>query len=157
MDFFLKNKSEVYDIFVNFHKYVQTQFNLPIQAFHSDWGGEYQKINKFLKTQGILHRIACPYTHEQNGLAERKIRHIVDTGLTLLAHGHVPFKFWPYAFDTAVSLINAMPTPTLQNSSPYTKFFHTSPPYKDYKVFGCCVYPLLRPYQNHKFTFRTTP
>ena len=50
-----------------------------------------------------------------------------------------------------------MPTPTLQNSSPYTKFFHTSPPYKDYKVFGCCVYPLLRPYQNHKFTFRTTP
>ena len=91
--FFLKNKSEVYNVFINFHKFVQTQFNYTIQAFHFDWGGEFQKVNQFLKSQGIIHRIACPHIHEKNGMAEQKIHHIVDIGLTLLAHSKVPLKF----------------------------------------------------------------
>ena len=71
--YFLKNKSEVYDIFLNFQSLIVNQFNINIKAFHSDWGGEYQKLNKYFQTKGIIHRIACPYTHEQNGTAERKI------------------------------------------------------------------------------------
>lgn len=48
--------------------------------------------------------------HEQNGIVERYIKHIFDTDLTLLAHGHVLFRFWSYAFDIATSLINYMST-----------------------------------------------
>ena len=91
--YFLQNKSDVYSTFLAFESLVHRQFNSKIKAFHSDWGGEFQKLHKYFNQHGIVHRIACPYTHEQNGLSERKIRHIVDIGLTLLAHSQVPYRF----------------------------------------------------------------
>ncbi|KAL5754061.1 hypothetical protein ACOSP7_022281 [Xanthoceras sorbifolium] len=36
---------------------------------------------------------SCPYTHEQNGIVERKHRHLVETGLSMLAHASMPLKF----------------------------------------------------------------
>lgn len=153
--YFLKNKSEVYSSFLNFEAFIHRQFNSTIKAFHSDWGGEYQKLNVYFKNKGIVHRLACPYTHEQNGVAERKIRHVVDTGLTILAHSHVPLKFWNYAFETSISLINMLPTPVLQNKCPFQLLFHKSPSYHDLKIFGCAIFPWLRPYNKNKFNFRT--
>jgi hypothetical protein len=51
-----------------------------------------------LTKNGILHRKSCPYTSQQNGLAERKLKHILETGLTLLAHSHLSNKYWVDAF-----------------------------------------------------------
>jgi hypothetical protein len=57
-------------------------------------GGEYQKLhNQIFTSLGIAHRVSCPHTHQQNGSTERKHRHIVETGLALLAHVGVPLKF----------------------------------------------------------------
>ena len=78
-----------------------------------DWGGEFQKLHSYFNKNGIIHRISCPYTHEQNGLSERKIRHIVDTGLTLMAHAQIPFRYWSFAFHIAINSINILPTPVL--------------------------------------------
>ena len=110
-------------------------------------GGEYYKLNTFLKSQGILHRIACAQTHEQNELAECKICHIVYSRLTLLALGGVLFKYQPYAFDNVVKIINYLPSIVTHNSSPYFKLFGKHAHYKAFKVFGCHVFPLLRPYK----------
>lgn len=52
----------------------------------------------------------APYTSEQNGLVEWKHRHIVECGLTLLAQGSLPMKFWQDAYGTAVYLINRLKT-----------------------------------------------
>ena len=46
--------------------------------------------------------------HHQNGSVERKLRHIVYTRLALIAHSHVPLKFWDDAFDTACYLIDKL-------------------------------------------------
>ncbi|KAG8489332.1 hypothetical protein CXB51_017400 [Gossypium anomalum] len=51
--------------------------------FQNDWGGEYHAFTLFLASQEILHRITCPHTSEQNGVVERKHRHIVDMELKL--------------------------------------------------------------------------
>jgi hypothetical protein len=45
-----------------------------------------------------------------------------------------------------------MPTPVLQNQSPFEKLFHTTPDYTFLKIFGCACYPNLRPYNSHKFS-----
>ena len=66
-----------------------------------------------------MHRLTCPHTHEQNGTAECKIRHIVDIGITLLGHSNVPFKYWNFTFETSVFLINRMPTQSLSNKIPF--------------------------------------
>lgn len=71
--YFLKNKNNVFQVFLDFESYVNCQFNTSIQDFHSDWGDEFQKLNKYFTREGTVHRILCPYMHKQNGLSERKI------------------------------------------------------------------------------------
>ena len=81
----------------------------------------------FLQQSGILHRFSCPYTSTQNGRVERKHRHVVETGLALLAHASLPMKFWQHAFQSATFLINRMPSKVLDNVSPYHVLFHKIP------------------------------
>jgi hypothetical protein len=99
--------------------------------------------------------VLCPHTHQQNGSAERKHRHIVETGLALLAHAFVPLKFWDEAFLTATYLINRMPTRVIDNTSPIERLFHKTLDYSSLKVFGCACWPHLRPYNKHKLSFRS--
>ena len=56
-------------------------------------GVEYRNLNSFFNKLGISHRVSCPHTHQQNGAVERKHRHIVEAGLTLLAHASCGFGF----------------------------------------------------------------
>jgi hypothetical protein len=64
---------------------------------------------------GILHRLTYPYTFAQNGVSERKYRHVTETNLSLLAQSHLSFSHWVDAFLTATYLINRMPNPILDN------------------------------------------
>ncbi|XP_019191701.1 PREDICTED: uncharacterized protein LOC109186229 [Ipomoea nil] len=61
---------------------------------------------------------SCAYTHEHNGQVEHRYRHIVETGLALLAQASVPSRYWDYAFETTVYLINKMPTQTVYMKQP---------------------------------------
>jgi hypothetical protein len=65
-------------------------------------GGEYRNLNTFFTKLGISHHVSCPHTHQQNGAVERKHSHIVETGLTLLAHAAVPFRFGAMLFPLPV-------------------------------------------------------
>jgi histone deacetylase 1/2 len=72
---------------------------------------------------GISHHVSCPHTCQQNGTAERKHRHIVETGLALLAHSSLPLRYWDEAFLTVCYLINRMPMPVLQKDIPVHRLF----------------------------------
>lgn len=153
--YFLKHKSDAFDIFLKFKAMVELQFNTKIKVVQSDGGGEFIPISKYLKTQGVVHKMGCPHTHEQNGLAERKIRHVVETWLTLLANAHLPLHFWDEAFYTATCLINKLPTPIRSYKTPYELLFHKTPYYLSFKVFRCSCFPLLKPYNKHKMDFKS--
>ena len=90
----LRFKSDVFSCFVKFKSLVENLFSCKLKYFQTDGGGEYSK-NEFqhLEKNGIMHRLSSPKTLQQNGVAERKHRHIVDTGLALLAHSHLPFTY----------------------------------------------------------------
>ncbi|KAM1900185.1 hypothetical protein ACFX14_029161 [Malus domestica] len=153
----LKFKSDVFSTFVAFKKLVENMFNTTIKSFQTDGGGEYLSNNfkAFLTHHGIHHRLSCPHHPEQNGISERKHRHLVETGLTLLAHSSFPTSFWDDAFHTANYLINRLPTKVLHNDSPFQKLFHKSPQYDFLKVFGCACFPYFRPYNSNKLQFRS--
>lgn len=76
---------------------------------------------------------------------ERKYRHVVEPGLTLLALASLPLKFWDRAFQAATYLINKMPSDVLDMQSPYNTLYQSDPDYKIFKVFGCACYPHLGP------------
>lgn len=109
----LAAKSDVFSVFLHFKQQVENLFSKKRKYFQSDWGGEYRRLSQFFSKQGRIHRIACPYTHNQNGIAERKHRHIIETCLALLSHAQLPYKFWDDAASCAVHLINRLPTPIL--------------------------------------------
>jgi histone deacetylase 1/2 len=91
--YLLHHKSEVFQRFHDFQSLVERMFNRKIIAMQTDWGGEYQKLNSVFQCIGISHHVSCPYAHQQNGSAEHKHRHIVEVGLSLLAHASMPLKF----------------------------------------------------------------
>ncbi|GKE43776.1 retrovirus-related pol polyprotein from transposon TNT 1-94 [Tanacetum coccineum] len=94
------HRSDVESVFLQFQNHVERLLNRKIKIVQSDWGGEYQKLNRYFTSIGIQHRVSCPHTHRQNGSAERKHRHIVEVGLDLLSQASMPMKFWDEAFQT---------------------------------------------------------
>lgn len=103
-------------------------------------GSEYKSLVNYFKDKGIVHRTTCPYTSEQNDIAERKHRHIVESGLTLLAQASLPLKFWLESFNTAVYLINRMPTKVLKDLYLLEKLYNIKPKYHSLKMFGCLCF-----------------
>lgn len=101
--------------------------------------------------------MSCPYTPSQNGRAERKHIHITETGLAMLFHSHVPLKFWVDAFSTTTFIINCLPTPLLDNRSPFEVLFGKPHSYSNFHPFGCLVFPYLRDYAPHKLAPRSRP
>jgi histone deacetylase 1/2 len=153
--YFLYAKSDVGSTFYRFQKHVELLLNTKIKSVQSDWGGEYRRLHKYFLDHGITHYISCPHIHQQNGSAERKHRHIVKTGLSLLAHASMPVKFWDEAFYTAVYLINRLPTHVIDNANPLECLLgdKAKPNYDLLKSFGCACWPCLRPYNARKLTF----
>lgn len=152
--YFLKHKSEVFQVFLQFQRHVERLLNHKILFVQTDWGGEYHKLNVFFQNIGIAHRVSCPHTHQRNGIAERKHRHIVETGLTLLTHASVPFRFWHDAFSTACFVINRLPSRVIHMQTPLERLLGEVPDYTFFKVFGR-AWPHLRPYNHRKLEFRS--
>ncbi|KAL9241494.1 hypothetical protein vseg_015603 [Gypsophila vaccaria] len=151
----IKQKSDTTPTFLKFRAIVEKYFNKPIRQFYSDNGGEFVKLTHHLQAHGITHLTSPPHTPEHNGFAERRHRHIVETGLSLLTHAKLPISFWHHAFTTATYLINRLPTPTLQNHSPYFSLFEKEPNIHKLHSFGCLCFPWLRPYTTHKLQPRS--
>ncbi|GKV50192.1 hypothetical protein SLEP1_g56905 [Rubroshorea leprosula] len=108
-----------------------------VHLLHPPWGvpvlrtdnaTEYlgTKLQSFLKEQGTLPQQSCPYTSEQNGRAERKHRHILDSVRALLISSSCPERFWGEAALTTAYLINRIPSSVLNNQSPYERLHGTS-------------------------------
>lgn len=73
--------------FVKFKTLVENLFSSHVKQLQFDGGGEFISIQfkSFVEPNGIIHHIRCPYTAQQNWLAERKHRHVVEIGLAMLA------------------------------------------------------------------------
>ncbi|RVX21015.1 Retrovirus-related Pol polyprotein from transposon RE2 [Vitis vinifera] len=120
-------------------------------------GPEYEEddwhrtpFTSFMSHHGILHQSSCAHTPQQNGVAERKNRHLVETARTILLHSNVPFRFWGDAVLTACYLINRMPSSVLHDQIPHSLLFPDQPLYfLPPRVFGCtCFVHILTPGQD---------
>ncbi|KAA0035089.1 Beta-galactosidase [Cucumis melo var. makuwa] len=145
--YLITDKSEVPSIFQNFYHTIKTQFHTKIAILRSDNGREFQNHNlsEFLASKGIVHQTSCAYTPQQNGVAERKNRHLVEVAHSLMLSTSLPSYLWGDAILTAAHLINRMPsrilhlqTPLdcLKESYPSTCLISEVP----LRVFGCTAY-----------------
>ena len=94
---------------------VATQFGIQLKVLRFDNGGEYlkQELTDFMRSVGVIHQTTCPYSPQQNGVAERKNRQLLEITRSLLIGGHVPSHLWGEALSSAVYLINRTPSSVL--------------------------------------------
>lgn len=94
----------------------------------------------FFATNGIIHQTNCAYTPQQNGVVERKHKHLLNVARALLFHAHLPVQFWGSAVLTASYLINKIYVPQLAKKTSFEGLFHKYPSYSRLKSFGCLCY-----------------
>ena len=152
--YFLHAKYEILSVFQQFTAYVETQFSSGIKIMRSDSGGEYMfvEFHAFLQQKGIVAQRSCPYTPQQNGVVERKNRHLLDVVRTLLLQSFVPPKLWVEALSTTVYLINRLSSSVLNFETPYFRLYHQHPRYLDMHTFGCVCFVHLPSHDRHKLS-----
>jgi Reverse transcriptase (RNA-dependent DNA polymerase) len=152
----LRTKVEVSQAIKSFFRMVKNQFDKNIKILRSDNGREFvnKAVQEFFCEQGVIHETSCVGTPQQNGIAERKNRHILETARTMLLGNNVPPTYWDYDITFAVYLINRMPSAVLDFSTPLQVLSNYSqlPSILNIpsKVFGCIAYVHIQKHQRTK-------
>ena len=133
-------KYETQGILQSFISWVETQFNRCIKTLRTDNGTEISSMKQYLDTNGINYHNSCAYTHQKNGVVERKHHHLLNVGRALRFQANLPLKFWGESIQMACYLINRLPTPPLSHKSPYQLLYNKLPSYHHLRTFGCLCY-----------------
>ena len=99
------------------------------------------EFKKYLRDNLIEHETTNPYSPEQNGVAERMNRTLIEKARAMIIHAGRPYSFWGESMNTAVYLTNRLPTQALGGDiSPYEKWYSRKPDLSFLRVFGCIGY-----------------
>jgi Reverse transcriptase (RNA-dependent DNA polymerase)/Integrase core domain/gag-polypeptide of LTR copia-type/GAG-pre-integrase domain len=140
--YLLKSKKEVSSVFQKFYNMVENQFNTTVKFLRTDNGTEYlnHDFQNFLCSKGIMHQTSCVGTPQQNGIAERKNRHLLEVTRALLFSANLPKIYWSYAVLTGCYLINRLPSRVLDFQSPFEILYGRKPNISHLRVFGCTCF-----------------
>ena len=140
--YIIKHKDEVFQKFLEWKAVVEKSTGRQLKALRSDNGGEYlsSEFKNYLSKEGIRHELTIPKTPEQNGVAERMNRTLVECVRSMLVDAKLPHKFWAEALSTAVYLRNRSPTKAVEDKTPYEALTGNKPDVKHLRVFGCIAY-----------------
>lgn len=142
--YFMKRKSEAFDMFKTFKSLVENQTDRKIKKLRTDNGTEYMNdsFEHYLKCNGIIHQTTVPYTPQQNGVAERTNRTLVEKARCLMHEAGCNERMWAESVNTSAYLKNRSPhkavcgTPEEIWSGKKVDLGHL-------KVFGCVVQALV--------------
>ena len=100
---------------------MEKQSNRKLKALRTDNGGEYtsNKFEKYLRDEEIRHEKTVPKMPEQNGVAERLNRTLVESARCMLLDAKFSKHYWAEAVSTPVYLKNCCPTKSVQGKTPY--------------------------------------
>ena len=124
--YLIKNYSKLFSHFRALCAEIHTEFYVFIQNLRSDNAKEYlyEQFQSFMLQNDILYHTSCVDNPSQNGVAERKNRHLLETVRALLFPMHVPKHFWVDAVFTACffNLLDAFLCFELSHSVPNPLF-----------------------------------
>ena len=148
----MKKKSEALDKFIEFSAVNENLMGKNIKRIRSDNGGEYfsDDFNDLCRKRGIYREPTIPHTPQQNGVAERMNRTIMDNVRALLYHSKLPLHLWAEALSTVVYLRNRSPTSSLKGMTPYERVFNAKPDVRHLRIFGCTAYAKIPEDQRKK-------
>ncbi|GJY04523.1 ribonuclease H-like domain-containing protein [Tanacetum coccineum] len=139
--FFLTTKDETSEILMSFIKEIENLVDKEVKIIRSDNGTEFKNkvMNDFCKEKGIKREYSVARTPQQNGVAERRNRTLIEAARTMLADSKLPTTFWAEAVSTACYVQNRVLVVKPHNKTPYELFRGFKPALSFMRPFGCHV------------------
>ncbi|GJR59464.1 putative ribonuclease H-like domain-containing protein [Tanacetum coccineum] len=139
--FFLASKDETSGILQNFIRQIENQLSHRVKIIRSDNGTEFKNRDmlEFCGNKGIKQEYSNARTPQQNGVAERMNRTLIEAARTMLADSLLPTTFWAEAVSTACYIFNRVRVTKPQNKTPYELLFGHKPIISYIRPFGCHV------------------
>lgn len=145
-------KSMVLDVLKDYKNQAENQTGKKIKIIRSDNGTEYcnRAMQDFCRSAGIVHQTSVPYTPQQNGVAERMNRTLVEKARCMIFDAQLPTKFWAEAVVTASFIINHIP---IQNNgnTPEELWSNKKIGQQMLRVFGCKAMAYIPSEKRSKF------
>nr|GFA41075.1 putative ribonuclease H-like domain-containing protein [Tanacetum cinerariifolium] len=122
--FFLRTKDETSDILKKFITEIENLKILKVKIIRCDNKGEFRnkEMNYFCSQKGIKREFSNARTPQQNGVAKRRNRTLIETARTMLADAKLPVTFWVEAVNIACYVQNRVLVNKSQNKTPYELF-----------------------------------
>ncbi|GJZ22961.1 retrovirus-related pol polyprotein from transposon TNT 1-94 [Tanacetum coccineum] len=139
--FFLATKDETIGILKSFITGIENLVDHKVKIIRCDNGTEFKnrEMNQFYEKKGILRQFSVARTPQQNGVAERRNRTLIEAARTMLADSKLPTTFWAEAVNTACYVQNRVLVVKPHNKTPYELFHGRTPTLSFMRPFGCLV------------------
>ncbi|GKA44951.1 putative ribonuclease H-like domain-containing protein, partial [Tanacetum coccineum] len=143
--FFLRTKDETSEILKNFIKEIENLVDKKVKIIRSDNGTEFKNhvMDEFCREKGIKREYSVARTPQQNGVAERKNRTLIEAARTMLADSKLPTTFWAEAVSTACYVQNRVLVVKPHNKTPYELFRGIKPAIEFMKPFEMSLLQIL--------------
>ncbi|KAI5312293.1 hypothetical protein L3X38_041466 [Prunus dulcis] len=149
---FLINKSNALECFKKFKAMTELQSGHKVKSLRSDGGGEFMsnEFHEYCSEGGIQRQLTVAHSPQQNGVAERKNRTVIEMAKSMLHEKGLPYEFWAEAVNTAIHLLNRCPSKSLKEVTPFEAYTGRKPGIAHLKVFGALCHVLIPSALRHK-------
>ncbi|KAH9687883.1 Integrase catalytic domain-containing protein [Citrus sinensis] len=138
----LKSKYQVFDKLKEWKILVENQTGKKLKKLRTDNGLEFcnQKFEKYCAEEGVMRHRIVRLTPQQNGLAEKMNRTLMERVRCMLVQTNLPKSLWAEILLTACYLVNLSPSSAIEFKTPYERWTGQLANYGDLRVFGCTAY-----------------
>jgi transposase InsO family protein len=142
--FFLQDKSETQEVLKKFLKRVENEFGAKVKKIRSDNGTKFKntQVENFLDEEGIKHEFSAPYTPQQNGVAKRKNRTLIEIARNIFDDYKTLDRFWTEVVNTTCHATNHLYLHKLLKKTSYELLISNKPSVSYFRVFGSKCYAL---------------
>ncbi|CAK9833203.1 Retrovirus-related Pol polyprotein from transposon TNT 1-94 [Anthophora retusa] len=146
-------KSDIFRAFKDFKSKAERLTGQLIAKLRTDNAKEYlsEEFTNYLKSEGKTRELSVPYIPQQNGVAKRANRTLVEMARCMLLQAKAPFNLWAEAVNAAAYIRNRCPTKSLDNSTPYEEWTDKKPYVGFMRIFGSRAIALDKRHKYNKF------
>jgi transposase InsO family protein len=154
--FFFQDKSETQEVLKKFLKRAKNEFDAKVKKIRSDNVTEFKntQVKDFIDEEGIKLEFLAPYTPQQNMVAKRKNRALIEMARTMLDKYKTSDQFWAEAVNMACHTTNCLYLHKLLKKTSYELLTSNKPSVPYLCVFGSKCYVLQKRSKPSKFAHK---
>ncbi len=155
----MKVKGEAFEKFKQYKALVENEIGHKIKVLRSNNTGEFvsKKFDAFLAECGIQRQMNAPYSSQQNGVAERANRTIMECARNMILAQGLELEFWGKVLNTVVYIKNRCPSKALNSKTPQEAWSGRKPNVSHLRVFGCKAFAHVPDEKRTKLESKSMP